>query len=59
MIARREGGKGVGGPGKISIKKKKSSTEQGSTKTVAKNSWRYLFANPDIYKLFFYTDIYL
>ena len=31
------------------IRKKWSSTKQASNKTVAKKSWRYLFANPDRY----------
>ena len=33
----------------IFLKKEWSSTEQASNETVAKNSWRYLFANPDRY----------
>ena len=33
----------------LKIKKELSSTEQASNETVAKKSWRYLFANPDRY----------
>ena len=37
-------------------KKKPSSTEQASNKTVAKKSWRHLFANPDRY-MFMLTSV--
>ena len=43
---------------KTNKKKEWSSSEQVPNETVAKNSWRYLFANPDRY-IYIYIYIYI
>ena len=43
----------------LKIKKELSSTEQASNETVAENSWRYLFANPDRYICAQHEPIYM